>query len=298
MNRKISYIAAVAAVAFMLGLKRTDRPADLRDAVTDQLPADVMDVEVPLPELMAVEAVSPGGKAALPFKPVEWVTINGGKFTMGNGDEDARPAHKVSIGTFEMSKTPVTVQQYEECYNHGVCTPPSANDEYCNWRKAGRQYHPVNCVTWEEASQYARFKGGRLPSEAEWEYAAKSGGKDQKYPWGNVIASCDRAVMTGSGRDDCGKHGTQPVCSRPAGNTAQGLCDMAGNVWQWVQDNYYGSYRGAPADGSAVEDSGLIRAIRGGSFSMDADYLRTDRRNGVVPSFRLNFIGFRIARSG
>lgn len=104
--------------------------------------------------------------------------------------------------------------------------------QYCNSDKPGRQLHPVNCVDWEQANQYAKFKGARLPSDAEYEYAATSGGKNQKYPWGNEDETCDKAVMSGKGDYGCGSEATMPVCSKPAGNTAKGLCDMVGNVWQ------------------------------------------------------------------
>lgn len=234
-------------------------------------------------------------------RPVEWVTINGGKFSMGTdsgetGFEDAKPIHEVAIKTFDMSKTAVTVEQYAECVIKGGCTEPGTGN-YCNWGVAGRQLHPINCVNFAQADQYAKFKGGRLPSESEWEYAATSGGMDRKYPWGNEEPTCDNAVMSGNGGYGCGKRSTMPVCSKTAGNTAQGLCDMAGNVWQWVQDKYQDSYKGAPVDGSAFEGAGSYRVIRGGSFYTSiAGYLRTGSRNYVDPGPGLGYIGFRLAR--
>ena len=150
-----------------------------------------------------------GFSAGAAAKPVEWITINGGKFTMGTdsgeqGFEDAKPIREVAIKTFDMSKTAVTVEQYAECVFKGHCTEPKTGD-YCNWGVAGRKLHPVNCVSWDQAYEYARFKGGRLPSESEWEYAATSGGKNQKYPWGNEEPTCDKAVMFGNGGYGCGK---------------------------------------------------------------------------------------------
>ena len=259
-----------------------------------------------IPAPVAGKGYAEGNDAAVALlgTQISWVTINGGTFTMGTDDdvsgvEDAKPVHQVAIKTFDMSKTAVTVEQYAECVNKGLCTEPGTGG-YCNWKVAGHQLHPVNCVNWDQANQYARFKGARLPSESEWEYAAKSGGKNQKYPWGNEEATCDRAVMHGYGGSGCGKDSTWPVCSKPDGNTAQGLCDMAGNIWQWVQDKYRDSYKGAPADGSAFEGGGADaeRVMRGGSFgSGGARFLRADHRDIVAPGGRGDGIGFRIARS-
>lgn len=226
--------------------------------------------------------------------PIDWVTIPGGKFKMGTsgflpGLEDTKPAHEVSIKTLEMSKTDVTVGQYLECVSKGKCTAPDAG-EGCNWSKPGRQEHPVNCVDWNQANQYAEFAGARLPSEAEWEYAARSGGKDHTYPWGNSLPVTDLLVMN--------VKGTAAVCSRPAGNTEQGLCDMGGNVFQWVQDKYVNAYEGAPADGSPVENGGPLRALRGSSFNNANEILmRSVYRFATAPGYRYDFIGFRVAKS-
>lgn len=223
--------------------------------------------------------------------PIEWVAIPGGKFTMGTSSVEpwfanAKPAHEVYLKSFEMAKTAVTVEQYDECVINGACTAPGTG-EYCNWRKSGRRKHPVNCVDWAQAQAYARFKGARLPSEAEFEYAATSGGKNQKYPWGNQEPTGELAVFH--------TFGTMPVCSKPKGNTEQGLCDMAGNVGQWVQDLYQNSYRGVPADGSAFEAAGSFRVIRGGSFANGmVSALRSDYRSRDPG--RTDDIGFRLVR--
>ena len=215
--------------------------------------------------------------------------------------ESAKPVHEVVIKTFDMSKTAVTVEQYAECVRKDKCSKPGTGN-YCNWGVEGRQLHPINCVDWDQANQYARFignqpgfKGARLPSESEWEYAATSGGKNQKYPWGNDEPTCDKAVMNGNGGLGCGKSSTLPVCSKTAGNTEQGLCDMTGNVWQWVQDKYQDSYKGAPFDGSAFNAGFYYRVLRGGSFrSDDTSSMRADFRNYSGKSHDAS--GFRLAR--
>ena len=240
--------------------------------------------------------------AGKPRSPVEFVAVEGGTFAMGIDDgrsvvNDARPVHEVALKTFELSATLVTVEQYAECVIDGACTQPGTGDG-CNWGRASRRRHPINCVDWDQANQFAAFKGARLPSEAEFEYAATSGGKSGKYPWGDEDPTCDRAVMSGENGFGCGANGTMPVCSKPAGNTASGLCDMTGNVWEWMQDAYRDSYAGAPADGRAFEAAGSNRSLRGGSFSSsEPGRLRASSRGFEGPGFRFDSIGFRLARS-
>jgi len=290
-------------------------PSDLRDAPASSAlgalehEAGAVGITAPEPAL----AQERGGKLyvagypadGVPGRPIEWVYLSGGRFAMGTDDmpgcEEARQVHEVNMQAFEMSRTLVTVEQYSECVIHGKCTLPG-NDKNsnaganCNWGKDGRQFHPVNCVTWAQAKQYAQFMHARLPSEAEFEYAATSGGRSQKYPWGNNAPTSELAVFNTGG--------TMPVCSKSDGNTAQGLCDMAGNVWQWTQDALRSSYVSAPADGSADEsapyslaDGTKTRVIRGGSFYTDTQsHLRAQFRNGLKPRDRADHTRFRLVR--
>lgn len=226
---------------------------------------------------------------------IQWINFPGGIFTMGAddlGEYGAQPRHEVEIRPFEMAKTLVTVEQYKACVDAGACTTPAAVGR-CNWGVSGHEKHPMNCVDWEQARKFSAWAGGRLPTEAEWEYAARSGGKEQKYPWGDEDPTCERAVSMG-----CGS-GTEPVCSKPVGNTEQGLCDMAGNVEEWVEDCHHDSYNGAPSDGSAWESPATsFRVVRGGSFGSNAArYLRADNRYCGVPGNRYDSFGFRPARS-
>jgi formylglycine-generating enzyme required for sulfatase activity len=158
----------------------------------------------------------------------------------------------------------------------------------------------VNCVTWHQAKRYCeKWAGGRLPSEAEWEYAARSAGQAITYPWGDEKATCHYAVMNVDAHTaGCDTGRTMEVCSKKPGNTDQGLCDMAGNVWEWVEDDWHYNYKGAPDDGSAWLDDprGSDRVVRGGSFVNAAGYLRAANRNVVGPSVYNFFNGFRCAR--
>ncbi len=237
-------------------------------------------------------------------RELEWVQIPGGTFMMGSdaGGPGEQPVHEVTVPSFEMNRTEVTVAQYHECVDDGACTGPTQCDSYYNWGVAGREDHPVNCVDWFQAVDFCSWMGGRLPSEAEWEYAARGGGQHITYPWGDEVATCDYAVMDidethSNGNDGCGEDRTWPVCSKPTGNTAQGLCDMSGNVWEWVQDWHHWSYNGAPSDGSAWETpSGSGRVERGGGFFNTFYYLRASHRALPNPSERFGGTGFRCAR--
>ena len=244
-----------------------------------------------------------GGSVAGAGGGIEFVRIEGGTFQMGgDGEYDGRPIHAVTVGSFEMSKTEVTVGQYRQCVNAGACTEPSDG-----WENVPgvRENHPVVYVTWNQAKAFAEFAGARLPTEAEWEYAAKSGGQDIVFPWGNEEPNCDRLNFNrcvGVGVWAVGNKGlgdTTPVCTYATGNTAQALCDMAGNVWEWVEDDWHGSYEGAPVDGSAYIDNprGSGRVFRGGSWLLVAVGVRAARRLNFDPSLADVGDGFRLARS-
>jgi formylglycine-generating enzyme required for sulfatase activity len=225
-----------------------------------------------------------------------WVTIPGGSFQIGASNETS--AHKVSISSFQMTKTEVTVNQYEECVSSGECSEPDSKGPYDNWGEPQRKNHPVNSVDWNQSREFCLWAGGRLPSESEWEYAATCAGLEINYPWGNETATCDYAVMSEDG-DGCGTERTMEVCSKPKGNTQQGLCDMAGNVYEWVEDDYHDDFNETPADGTAwIENPrSALRVRRGGSFYWDnAEALNVNYRLATGPSSKYPEIGFRCAR--
>ncbi len=241
-----------------------------------------------------------------------WVQIPGGSFDMGSAAwADEQPVHRVTVPSFEMTRTEITVAQYRECVAAGRCTTPRSGGPHENWDVAGLEDHPVNAVNWNHAALFCGYIGGRLPTESEWEYAAKSGGQNRLYPWGDEPPTCERAIMEDeTGVAGCGTGRTLPVCSRPEGNTEQGLCDMSGNLWEWVEDYYRNTYdcsarsgahncedgTAAPTDGSAWGSTGSFRVERGGSFNADAFYLRSSARLRVTPAKPSYGLGFRCAR--
>ncbi len=253
-----------------------------------------------------------------PGSGLVWVRIPGGRFRMGSADGNSseKPVHTVQVSSFQLLKSEVTVGQYGACVKAGACSKTHADDGSCyvlvdgSW-KPGKlpatfrgKSQPVVCVDWKQARAYCRWAGGRLPSESEWEYAARSGGKARKYPWGNAAATCSRAVMghakkcTDSAPCGCGKNRTWPVCSKRAGNSSQGVCDLAGNVWEWVEDCWHGSYEGAPSSSKPWTSncSGSLRVGRGGGWGNPAGYLRAALRSRDAPGGRSDDLGFRCAR--
>ena len=230
-----------------------------------------------------------------------WVPLLSGNYQMGSGeglgDADEEPQHPVEIQAFDMAATEITVRQFRACVDTTACTAPGTGSD-CNWDVPGREFDPINCVSWSQAVDFCEWAatGGRLPSEAEWEYAARAQGQGITYPWGEPAPVADNlAVMSGS---SC--NGTCPVCSEPDGNTLQGLCDTAGNVWEWVEDWYHPSYfyssYSAPADGSAwIDPPGDERVMRGGSYGNLAGDLRTRNRAYYDPA-GYAYLGFRCAR--
>ncbi len=197
------------------------------------------------------------------------------------------------MDAFEMLVSEVTLEQYRACYGQGACTEPGPG---CNWELSTRYDHPINCVGWFQARIFCEWVGGRLPCESEWEYAARSGGQDRTYPWGDdpPYGDCSLAVGSNCGGESC----TWAVCSIPLGYTEQDLCDMAGNAAEWIQDWYHDTYDGAPDLGESWEQPVTTeRVVRGGSCVMGnpAD-LRTTERNRFDAMVKDEGIGFRCVR--
>lgn len=205
-------------------------------------------------------------------------------------DEGPAGGVPVSVSTFLMDSQEVTVAEYRACVTDGKCTEPltNARNQYCNFDHPERDRHPVNCLDWAQAVAYCSASGGRLPTEPEWERAARAG-SISRYPWGQEI-SCAEAVLdevspAAASRepDGCYTDATWPVGSRPA--NALGLYDMHGNVGEWTASWYAPDaisalYAKGNLDGPA---EGRQRVVRGGSWDEDRPNLRSSFRNVKPP---------------
>jgi formylglycine-generating enzyme required for sulfatase activity len=216
----------------------------------------------------------------------------------GQGDEDERPQRTIHLDAFAIDTHEVTVAQYRQCVRAGACAEPKI-DAACNWTQGDRGNHPVTCVDWQQAKTYCEWVGKRLPTEAEWERAAR-GAQGRAYPWGDAAPSCKRAVMSDDSGPGCGKKRTFAVGSRsPHGDAASGLQDLAGNVSEWVNDWYHERYYHlGPARNPPGPAAGKLRVYRGGSWQDDAKGIRSAARDHNGPTYRYPDLGFRCARSG
>jgi formylglycine-generating enzyme required for sulfatase activity len=239
------------------------------------------------------------------------VWVPGGEFFFGCNeavdqacDRGEQPGRIETLPGFAIDKTEVTVAQYRACVAAGGCSDERLAiafwgggerptwSQYCNWPKPERGNHPINCVDWKQATAYCRWAGKRLPTEMEWEKAAR-GTDGRKYPWGNVeyefagrvanIADVHTRVLHPEwniprGYDD-GYLDTAPVGSFPAGKTVYGGLDMMGNVWEFAADEFGQGY-----------------SIRGGSWNNVARGARASDHRRVEFAYRSPLIGFRCIR--
>jgi len=191
----------------------------------------------------------------------------------------------VEVPSFWIDSTEVSNDRYRRCVDRGGCTPPE--DDF-RFNDRGRGSEPVVGVTWDQARAYARWAGCRLPSEAEWERAARGRELRWRFPWGNARGTGRANVWDGI----AGSGGPRSVASYPA--TGWGVYDMAGNVWEWCRDRYRPNFKSLPADGSPVT-SGWGRVVRGGSWRRGIDLARVSARSWYEESYRADDLGFRCA---
>ena len=227
------------------------------------------------------------------------VKIPAGTFIMGddNGRSDEKPSHSVKLKAFSMSRTEITFAQYDY-YIWRLKQADKNNPDayYPDDETDGRANRPVINISWHQAQGYVHWlsklkdQNCRLPTEAEWEYAARAGTNTQYY-WGDT-PSHDYVNYDGKeGKDQW--ENTAPVASLLPNKF--GLYDISGNVWEWVEDKYHDNYQGAPTDGSAWLAGDIKhRVLRGGSWSESSYDVRSAVRVDYYPGFRLYFFGFRI----
>jgi formylglycine-generating enzyme required for sulfatase activity len=200
--------------------------------------------------------------------------IPAGEFEMGSKDGHSHemPVHTVYVDDFYIAQTEVTNAMYAQCVQAGVCASPGAGD----FGKTEFANHPVGKVSWYDAVAYCEWANGRLPTEAEWEKAARGGLEGKLYPWGDQDPVCDRRAENGAQSLLCVREGTVPVGSFPPNK--YGLYDMAGNVWEWV-NSCYRDYPYTAGDGREYKFASCNRVLRGGSFSNQINSLRVAFRN-------------------
>ncbi len=240
--------------------------------------------------------------ASSTIQPSEMITIPAGEFTMGSSNQDIEwaaqqffsesldyykdetPAHKRSLPKFEIDKTEVTLAQYSHYLEKtGKQKPKFFDDERFN-----QSSKPVVGVTWQEANDYCIFFGKQLPTEAQWEKAAR-GPKVNYYPWGNEPLNTHANVR---GKKD-GFRYTAPVGSYKDGASVYGVLDLAGNAWEWTADWYQ------PHPGNTIHNDlygKTYKVIKGGSWFSNLDLARVSVRGKNLPNRRQNYIGFRCVK--
>ena len=253
-----------------------------------------------------------------PCPPAEMALIPAGEFKMGDnfneGHSDERPVHTVYLNVFCIDKYEVTNVQYAEFLNayriNGKSNVDAAGHQLFDIDgdifespkiekagniykpKAGYENHPVVEVSWYGAAAYAQFYGKRLPTEAEWEKAARGGLVGKRYPWGDDITHDDANYDGTGGRDKW--DGTSPVGSFPP--NGYGLYDMAGNIWEWCADWYdFNYYSESPVDNPQGPESGKWRVFRGGHWNDDPYNLRCANRE-FLPAIVGSHFGFRCSQ--
>ena len=288
---------------------------------------------------VAATTASASSIAPTPACPPGMITIPGGEFFMGSDEKDAldteKPLHRVKLTPYCMDELEETVAQYKECSDRGMCRRagkenvwPGINDAQrkiydplCNIKDpVGLAKHPINCIDWDQAREACESRGARLPTEAEWEFAAR-GPDGRIYPWGDeapsakLLNACGKECVAWQKQhrdpdnstpalmydEDDGFVNTAPVGSFPKGKSRYGLQDVVGNVWEWVAD-YYAEYDRATASSTVTEPKGPAtgsdRVIRGGAWNgAQPSWVRPSFRFHVAPTARSYGFGFRCAKS-
>ncbi|MBI3161612.1 MAG: formylglycine-generating enzyme family protein [Chloroflexi bacterium] len=217
------------------------------------------------------------------------VYVPGGDFLMGSTGThpDEQPQHIVSLDSFWIDQFEVTNTLYAQCVNAGSCEPPENVERFNDPTLAN---YAVVDVSWYNAGAYCAWAGRRLPTEAEWEKAAR-GTDGRLFPWGNALPASELLNFRN-------EFGAVEVGSYPNGVSPYGAHDMAGNVWEWVNDRYGETYyRTSPSVNPQGPEDGQDRVLRGGAWYSVTDNVRVTYRSWVHPTTRNYYFGFRCARA-
>ncbi|MEO8131451.1 MAG: SUMF1/EgtB/PvdO family nonheme iron enzyme, partial [Bryobacteraceae bacterium] len=240
--------------------------------------------------LAAAEALGQAGdtRLRLPKHKDYWVSVPGGKFVMGEGEEANEKKHEVKLDAFQIGRFPVTVYEYAIFLDGTEYKSPE------DWDKQSlHSNRPVVNVTWFDAKAYCDWAKVRLPTEAEWEFAAR-GAEGRRYAWGDAPPTPELANY-----DESNVRAASPVGLFPQGSTPEPdeIADLTGNVWEWVSDWYGERYYGeSPQRNPKGPESGDGKCLRGGSWIFGSTYLRAADRSSYDPGLWDDYIGFRCAR--
>jgi len=236
---------------------------------------------------------SAGATRASEIDGMVQVFVPEGYFTMGNAtddpkaDEDEIPSHKVFLDAFWIDRTEVTNGMYLHCMEAEVCAPPARSIYYTKPEYAD---HPVIGISWVQAKAYCTWAERRLPTEAEWEKAAR-GTDGRIYPWGNTLPETKLSNFGHQFNE------TLPVGMYPKGASPYGVLDMAGNAWEWVADGYQSDFYSHSPEENPLSDSPVNRRVlRGGNWDSNEDGIRVTNRFWAFPG-RNDIDGFRCVKS-
>lgn len=232
-----------------------------------------------------------------PLTGAPLILVPAGSFTMGGPgiSADAQPAHTVTLSEFYIDKYEVTNANYAACVAVGACQPPANAASYTRdnyYDNPEYEDYPVVQVSWEQASAYCAWRGGRLPTEAEWEKAAR-GSDTRLYPWGEAEPTCEVVNYWSTTEGAC-VGDTTAVGSYPAGASPYEVLDLSGNVWEWVFDWYEATYYvNSPAENPRGPETGVNKVLRGGSWVSNEANIQAAFRNNLEPTSTSSNIGFR-----